>query len=99
MMDFTSPLSENGGFNLILTITDHLFPDIWIIPCSFNISVDDLTVWFFEHWYCKNGVLLNIVSDCDKLFLPTFWCALTRPTGVKLKILSTYHPETNGVSG
>ena len=41
---------------------------------------------------------LDIVSDRDKLFVSRFWKALTRLTGVKLKMSSSFHPETDGSS-
>lgn len=37
-----------------------------------------------------------IVSDHDVLFTSTFWTHLNHLVGVKLKMLSTYHPETDG---
>ena len=53
---------------------------------------------FFEKWYCENGLPLDIVSDRDKLFISHFWKCLHELTGVKLKMLSGYHPETDGAS-
>src|SRR6202021_1080017 len=40
----------------------------------------------------------DIISDQDKLFVSKFWRALHELTGVKLKLSSTYHPETDGSS-
>jgi hypothetical protein len=53
---------------------------------------------FFDHWYCENGLPLDIVSDRDKLFMSRFWKALHKLTGVKLKMSTAYHPETDGSS-
>jgi hypothetical protein len=63
-----------------------------------NISAEDLAVVFFDEWYCKNGLPLEIVSDCDKLFMSKFWMALHKITGVKLKMSSAYHPQSDGAS-
>ena len=63
-----------------------------------NITAEDFTIIFFDNWYCENGLLLNIVSDCNKLFVSRFWAALTRLTGVKLKMSSAYHPQMDGAS-
>ena len=52
----------------------------------------------YDLWYCENSLLLNIVSDHDKPFVRKFWKALTRLTGIKLKMSSSYHPETDGSS-
>jgi hypothetical protein len=53
---------------------------------------------FFVHWFCENGLLLEIVSDRDKLFVSHFWRGLHKLTGVKLKMSSAYHLETDGSS-
>ena len=58
----------------------------------------DLTSIFFDQWYCENGLPLEIISDCDKLFMSKFWTVLHKLTGVKLKMLSAYHPQTDGTS-
>jgi hypothetical protein len=43
-------------------------------------------------------VPLDIVSDRDKLFMSRFWKTLHTLTGVKLKLSTSYHPETDGSS-
>jgi hypothetical protein len=53
---------------------------------------------FFNHWYCENGLPLSIMSDRDKLFTSKFWKALHCLTGVKLKMSTTYHPQTDSAS-
>ena len=78
--------------------TDCLSSDIRIVPTHMNISAERFAAQFFDLWYCENGLPLNIVSDRDKLFVSKFWKALTRLTGIKLKMSSTYHPETDGCS-
>ena len=63
-----------------------------------DISAECFAAQFFDLWYCENGLLLNIISNCDKLFVSEFWKVLTKLTGVKLKMLSTYHPEMDSSS-
>ena len=58
----------------------------------------ELAEIFFHEWYCENGLPLEIVSDRDKLFVSHFWKALHQLTGVKLKMSSSYHPETDSAS-
>jgi hypothetical protein len=97
-MDFIGPLPPDEGFDCILSITDRLHSDICIIPTWTNISAKELAVIFFNNWYCKNSLPLDIISDCNKLFISEFWQALHQLTGVKLKLSSSYHPQTDGVS-
>src|ERR1700692_4297243 len=97
-MDFIGPLPLDENFNCILSMTDQLGSDIHIIPTHLDITAKDLAVIFFDHWYCENGLPKDIISDCDKLFVSKFWHTLHKLTGIKLKLSSAYHPETDGSS-
>jgi hypothetical protein len=97
-IDFISPLPEDDGKNCVVTFTNSLGSDIQLIPTQTDITAEDLAYIFFDKWYCKNGLPADIVSDRDKLFMSRFWRALHKLTGVKLKLSTAYHPETNGAS-
>lgn len=66
-----------------------------IIPTRTDIPAENLAILFFDHWYCENGLALNIVSDRDKLFMSRFWKTLPALCGVKLKMSTAYHTETD----
>ncbi len=53
---------------------------------------------FFDHWYCENGLPLEIVSNHDKLFVSKFWKALHKLMGVHLMMSSSFHPQTDSSS-
>ena len=97
-IDFIGPLPKEDSYNMILSMTDRLGTDIHLVPCRDTISVCDLAVLFFDHWFCENRLPTEIVSNRNKLFLSKFWCALHRLTNVSLKLSSVYHPEMDGVS-
>ena len=97
-IDFIGPLPVDDGYDCILTLTDRLGSDIRIIPTTCSLTAQELAEIFFREWYCENGLPLEIVSDRDKLFVSHFWKALHELTGVKLKMSSSYHPETDGAS-
>ena len=98
VIDFIGPLPVDDGFDCIVTITDRLSANIRIAATHTDITAEHFAAQFFDLWYCKNGLPLNIISDCDKLFVSQFWKALHALTGVKLKMSSVYHPETDGSS-
>jgi hypothetical protein len=98
VIDFIGPLPLDEGFDCILSMTDRLGSNICIIPTRTDITAEDLALLFFNHWYCENSLPSDIVSDCDKLFLSKFWRALHKLTGIKLKLSSSYHPQTDGSS-
>ena len=72
--------------------------DYRIIPCKTSDTATTFALRFFDGWYCEHGLPDKIFSDRDKLFLSQFWKALTRITGVKLKMSTAYHPQTDGSS-
>jgi hypothetical protein len=97
-MDFVGPLPEEDGFDCVLTITDRLGSDLRIIPLRMDATAEDVARLFFDTWYCENGLPLDIVCDRDKLFVSKFWKSLTQLSGVKVKMSSAFHPETDGSS-
>ena len=97
-LDFVGPLPEDDSYSCILTMTDCLGSDYHLIPTRTDTTAEDFAVLVFNNWYCENGLPSDFVSDQDKLFVSHFWKALTRLTGVQLKMSSAYHPQTNGSS-
>ena len=78
--------------------TDCLGSDLQIMPTQAMLMAKRMVELFFNCWYCENGLPLEIISDRDKLFMSKFWKALHSLTGVKLKMSTSYHPETDGSS-
>jgi hypothetical protein len=97
-IDFIGPLPKDQGYNSIVTFTDPIGADVQIIPTYTKLTAPELALLFFDKWYCENGLPLHIISDRDKLFVSTFWKALHKLTGVKLKMSTAFHPETDGSS-
>ncbi len=63
-----------------------------------DLTAEQLAVILFDHWYCENGLPLDIVPDRDKLFIAKFWQALARLTGISLKMSSSFHLQSDGAS-
>jgi hypothetical protein len=97
-IDFIGPLPPDDGYDTIITLTDRLGSDIRLVPSKASLTAEELAVVFFDEWYCENGLPLEIVSDRDKLFTSKFWKCLHEITGVKLKMSTAFHPQTDGAS-
>jgi hypothetical protein len=97
-IDFIGPLPEEDGCDHILSMTDQLGADVRFVACKKNLSARDLATLFFDNWFCENGLPLEIISDRDVLFLSRFWKHLHELTGVNLKMSSSFHPQTDGLS-
>ena len=97
-LDFIGPLPEEHGKDTILTMTDPLRADICITATHSTDTAAQVAVVLFNEWYCENGLMLHLISDRDPLFTAELWTALHKLTGVKLKMSTSYHPETDGGS-
>src|SRR6185437_16439429 len=51
---------------------------------------------FFQQIIRHHAVPNNIVSDRDPRFMSNFWQALWKELGSKLKMSTSYHPQTDG---
>jgi hypothetical protein len=97
-LDFVGPLPEEGGKDMILTMTDLLGAEIRLAPIHLTATAAEVAVVLFDEWYCENGLMRQIISDRDALFTSELWSALHKLTGVKLKMSTAYHPQTDGAS-
>jgi hypothetical protein len=92
-------LPEDEGYNSIITFTNRLgHADVHIVPTRTDISAQDFAAIFFDNWYCENGLPLNIVSDCNSKFTSAFWKAFCKLAGINQKMLTSFHPQTDGAS-
>lgn len=97
-INFVGPLPEDQGYNYLCMITDQLNSNYRLIPCRTEMTAKDFAKLFFDHWYCNNGLPLEIVSDRDHLFTSKFWANLHSLSGVKLKMSTAFHPQMDGSS-
>ena len=97
-IDFIGPLPQDEGYDMIAMFMDCLGADVCVLLCTTTMMAEELAHIFFDNWYCNNGLLLDIISDHNKLFVSKFWKALHILTGTKIKMSSSYHPETDSAS-
>lgn len=97
-LDFVGPLPEEDGKDTILTMTDLLGAEVRIAATHSTDSAAQIAVVLFDEWYCENGLMNQIICDRDTLFTSDLWTAFLRLTGIKLKMSTAYHPQTDGAS-
>ena len=95
-MDFVGPIPKSRGYDTLFIITDRLTGYIKVEPTRQSATAREIAELFHRTWYRQFGLPHSIVSDRDKLFLSHFWKELHRLLGVKLKLSTSYHPETDG---
>ena len=96
--DFVGPLPISNGFDYLLTITDRLTGFVELIPTLSTLTARGFAKVFVENWVLRYGLPLSITSDRDKLFTSHLWQETIRQLGIKSKMSTSYHPETDGAS-
>ena len=63
-----------------------------------TLPMDKLAKLYIDEVVSRHGVPLSIVSDRDSRFTSKFWEGLQKELGTRLKLSTTYHPQTDGQS-
>jgi hypothetical protein len=73
-MDFVTHLPvSTRRYDAIFSIIDRFSRLCRFIPCHSSMSALDCASLFWEHWVCKFGMPVKIVSDRDAKFTSGFW--------------------------
>ena len=98
-MDFVTGVPQSDGNNAILTVIDRLSKERHYIPCwsgdggtSTEQTVKLLLLWVFR----THGLPRSIVSDRGPQFISIIWKSLCLRLGIKAKLSTGYHPQTDG---
>ena len=81
---------------MICTVICLLTSIVHIILLKQMYRAREIAEIVFENVYKLYRLLNYIVSNQDLLFTSTFWKRLHNLISIKLKLLSTYHLQTNG---
>ncbi len=86
------------GYDAITTWVDRLTRRVHFLKSKTTDTAVDVANDFFEHIFKHHGLPDNIVSDRDPKFTSEFWKRLMELSGVKLKMSTSRHPQTDGAS-
>ena len=95
-MDFKSFPKDKKGFDAILVVVDRLGKRPYSIPCYKKATAEDLARLFILYIWRTHGAPDSIVSDRGPQFISSFWTEFCRILGVKLKLSTAHHPQTDG---
>jgi len=98
-MDFIVKLPKTqAGFDAIFVVVDRLSKMAHFIPAKDTDTASDTARRFFESVVRLHGLPLSIVSDRDTKFTGHFWQGLMKALGVKLRMSTAFHPQTDGAT-
>ena len=101
-MDFIVDLpATKKGNNAILTATDRLTKERYFIACKAgNKGIgSEVTAYMLLNNVIKlHGLMEDLVLDRGTQFVSDVWACLLKILGVKRKLSTAYHPETDGQS-
>ena len=91
------PKTKNG-YDSITTWVDRLSRRVHFIPSKEEDTAVDSANSFFANIFKLHGIPDSIVSDRDPKFTSKFWKRLMELCGIKLKMSTSRHPQTDGLS-
>jgi hypothetical protein len=101
-LDFVTKLSLSKKpitgviYNSIIIVTDRLTKYAYFIPYFKNSLAEDLAYMFYKHIVANYGFPQRIINNRDKLFISRFWKLLMDLSEIYHKLLTAYHPQTDG---
>ena len=86
---------------MIMVVVDRLTKMRHYISCTAKetengTSAPAMARLFLDHVFQLHGLPETIVSDRGPQFISAFWEHLTSSLGIKRKLSTAYHPQTDG---
>jgi hypothetical protein len=95
-MDFKEFPKDKNGYDNILVFMDRLSKASVSIPCHKTTNAAGMAQLFTQWIYRFGHTPESIVSDRGPQFISTFWKEFCRIIGVKIKLSTAYHKQTDG---
>jgi len=97
MMDFTEmPESLGYNYDYVLVVVNRFSKEAVFVPCTKEETALSTAELFRDHVWCQHGLPSTVVSDCGSVFASNFLGELYRLLGIKHKMSTAFHPQTDG---
>jgi hypothetical protein len=94
-IDLVGPLpASKDGYNHLFTVVDRSTPWAEAMPLHSTLEASCADA-LISGWVSRFGVPKQVTSDRGRQFYSSVWGALTRQLGVKMRITTPYHPQSN----
>ena len=96
-MDFVVGLPRTRRqHDSIWVIVDRMTKSAHFIPVKVSFSAEDYAKLYIKEIVKLHGVPLSIISNRGTQFTSHFWKAFQKGLGTKVKLSTTFHPQTVG---
>ena len=96
LMDWIVDLPESNGYTQIWVMVDRFNKMDHLITLPTTVSAKDIVKIFLEEIWKTYGLQMDIVSDRDTKTTLHLWQVLMDLLGIKTKLSTAFHPETDG---
>ena len=96
MVDFITKLLVVAGKDMILVVYDRLSKMTHFVATTEGISVEELARLFRDNVWKLHGLPESVVSDRGLQFVVELTKNLNWILGIKTKLSTAFHPQTNG---
>jgi transposase InsO family protein len=94
--DFKSFPKDKHGYDMVYVVIDRLSKQSVCIPCTKNTTAKDMARMYITYIYRWRGLPESMVSDRGPQFVSQFWDEFCAILGIKVKLSTAYHPQTDG---
>jgi hypothetical protein len=96
-LDFVGPLPMTPSSNdFLLVVVDKFSKMVHLIACKSTIKAEEVAQLFYDQIVRLHGFPEFIISDRDSKFTSEFWGELWKLCGTRMKMSTSYHPQTDG---
>jgi len=95
-VDFIMKLLVVAGKDVVLVVCDRLSKITHFVATTEGTSVEGLARLFRDNIWKLYGLLKSVVSDREPQFAVELTKELNRMLGIKTKLSTVFHPQTNG---
>jgi hypothetical protein len=94
--DFKSFPKDRKGYDNVFVVVDRLGKRAFSLPCEKTVTAAQAAELYYTHIWRVYGTPETATSDRGPQFVSAFTDELCKLTGVKQKLSTAYHPQTDG---
>lgn len=94
--DFKQFPKDKNGYDNVFVIVDRLGKRAFSLPCTREATAETAAKLYYQNPWRIYGTPETVTSDRGPQFISAFMDELCKLTGVKQKLSTAYHPQTDG---